>query len=152
MKLILSRISEGEEEVIIRYREMNEKIGTIISFLQGTGQKISVEFEGQTALLEPEKIFYLESVDGNVFAYLEDKVCRVSASLEKISLCFEERGLFRCAKSMVINIYKIRYLRSEPGNRIRATMDNGEQVMISRKYAKRLRRILKGGTDRDESV
>ena len=39
MKLILSRISEGEEEVIIRYREMNEKIGTIISFLQGTGQK-----------------------------------------------------------------------------------------------------------------
>ena len=79
-------------------------------------------------------------------------MCRVSASLEKISLCFEERGLFRCAKSMVINIYKIRYLRSEPGNRIRATMDNGEQVMISRKYAKRLRRILKGGTDRDESV
>ena len=152
MKLILSRISEGEEDVIIRYREMNEKIGTIISFLQGTGQKISAEFEGQTALLEPEKIFYLESVDGNVFAYLEDKVCRVSASLEKISLCFEERGLFRCAKSMVINIYKIRYLRSEPGNRIRATMDNGEQVMISRKYAKRLRRILKGGTDRDESV
>lgn len=51
---------------------------------------------------------------------------------------------------MILNLYKISFLKSEPGNRIRATMENGEQVMISRRYAKELRQILKGGSKEDE--
>ena len=47
------------------------------------------------------------------------------------------------------NIYRIDHLKSEPGNRILATMENGEKVMISRKYAKGLRQILKGGAEED---
>lgn len=151
MKLTMNRISEGEEEVIIRYREMNEQIKIIAGVVQGTGQKISAEADGKRALLLPEDIFYLESVDGATYAYLKDKVYRVFESLEKLSFYYEGRGFFRCSKSMVINIYKIDYLKSEPGNRIRATMENEEQVMISRKYAKQLRAILKGGKeDEDE--
>lgn len=147
MKLTMSRISEGEEEVIIRYKEMNGQIEVIAGIVQGTGQKISAEADGQKALLMPEDVFYLESVDGATYAYLKDKVYKVFESLEKLSLYYEGRGFFRCSKSMVINIYKIDYLKSEPGNRIRATMENEEQVMISRKYAKQLRAILKGGRD-----
>lgn len=151
MKLTMNRISEGEEEVIIRYREMNEQIKIIAGIVQGTAQKISAEADGKKAMLMPEDIFYLESVDVATYAYLKDKVYRVFASLEKLSFCYEGRGFFRCSKSMVINIYKIDYLKSEPGNRIRATMENKEQVMISRKYAKQLRAILKGGKeDEDE--
>lgn len=151
MKLTMSRISEGEEEVIIRYREMNEQIKIIAGVVQGTGHKISAEADGKRALLLPEDIFYLESVDGATYAYLKDKVYRVFESLEKLTCYYEGRGFFRCSKSMVINIYKINYLKSEPGNRIRATMENEEQVMISRKYAKQLRIILKGGKeDEDE--
>jgi len=51
---------------------------------------------------------------------------------------------------MVINIYRISHLQSKPGSRICATMENGEEVMISRKYAKGLRQVLKGGGSRDE--
>ena len=46
---------------------------------------------------------------------------------------------------MVLNLYRIAALKSEPGSRIRATMENGEQVMISRKYAGKLREILRQG-------
>lgn len=151
MKLTMNRISDGEDEVIIRYREMNEQIEAIAGMVQGKGQKINAESEGQKALLRPEDIFYLESVDGATYAYLREKVYRISESLERFSLYYAGRGFFRCSKSMVINIYKIGHLKSESGNRIRATMENGEQVMISRKYAKQLRQILKGGNgDEDE--
>lgn len=101
-------------------------------------------------MLLPESILYLESVDGVTYAYLKDRVCRVQSSLFELALCYEGRGFFRCSKSMVLNLYKISFLKSEPGNRIRATMENGEQVMISRRYAKELRRILKGGVSEDE--
>lgn len=149
MKLTLNKISEGEEEIIIRYREMTGRIETVIGILQGTGQRISAEFEGGRAFLAPEEILYLESVDGAVFAYLKDRVCKVAQSLERLSGVYADRGFFRCSKSMVINIYKISYLKSESGNRIRATMENQEEVMISRRYAKRLRQILKGGESRE---
>lgn len=147
MKLTMCRIAQGEDEVIIRYHEMNDRIKAIAGLVKGSGQRIGGVLEGQRILLEPEDIFYLESVDGVTFAYLKEQVCRVQESLGELAVCYEGRGFFRCAKSMVLNIYKISYLKSEPGNRIRATMENGEQVMISRKYAKRLRQVLKGEKD-----
>lgn len=150
MKLTLDKIARGEDEVVIRYREMNGQIEAIVRIVQGNGQEICAFADGRTFLLKPEQILYLESVDGATYAYLEDKVCKVQMSLLKLSVCFENRGFFRCSKSMVLNIYKISYLKSEPGNRIRATMENGEQVMNSRKYAKALRQVLKGGVGEDD--
>lgn len=145
MELILEQISEGDEAVIVRYHHMTEQIEVIKEIVEGTEPKIHASWEGQIMLLRPEYIYYLETVDGVTYAYLEDKVARVSESLRALSVCFGKRGFFRCSKSMILNICKIRYLKSEPCNRIRATMENGEQVMISRKYAKELRQILKGG-------
>ncbi len=149
MKLTMSRIARGEDEVIIRYREMNEQIEAIVGMVRGNGCRICAYEDGKIYLLVPEDVYYLESVDGVTYAYLRDKVYKVQTSLSEMALCYGERGFFRCSKSMILNLYKIDYLKSEPGSRIRATMENGEQVMISRKYAKQLRQILKGGSDED---
>ena len=150
MKLTLNQISDGEDEVIIRYRKINAAIEAIIEIAGGNRKKLAGVWEKQTIILKPEDIFYLESVDGTTFAYLCDKVAKVDKSLAELTLLLGSRGFFRCSKSMALNIHKISYLKSEPGNRIRATVENGEQVMISRKYAKQLRQILKGGADSDE--
>ncbi len=67
-------------------------------------------------------------------------------TLNALEYHFRTQGFFRCSKSMVINIYRISYLESKPGNRIDAMMDNGEHVIISRRYASGLRAVLKSGT------
>lgn len=150
MKLTLARIDGGEEEVIVRYRRMNERIEAIMELVKGTQPKITAVWEGQTLFLDPSSVYYLETVDGTTYAYLKDKVVRIAESLRVLEIAYADRGFFRCSKSMVLNIYKISYLKSEPGNRIRATMENGEQVIISRKYGRGLRMVLKGG-GRDEA-
>lgn len=142
--MTMDRVCQGEEEIIIRYAQMTGQIQAIVEIVQGTGKKIKAVWEEQTFLLNPEEVYYFESVDGGTFAYADDKVGRVSESLGELAVRYEGRGFFRCSKSMVLNIYKISYLKSEPGNRIRATMENNEQVWISRRYARELRRILKG--------
>lgn len=147
MKLTMEQITEGRDEVIIRYQQMNEEVETIASIVQSAGKRIDGYEDGRQFLLLPEQIYYFESVDGVTYAYLKDRVCKVHDSLERLAIHYEDRGMFRCSKSMVINIYKISYLKSEPGNRICATMENGEQVMISRRYARILRQILKGGQE-----
>lgn len=147
MKLTLHQITEGEEEIVICYRSMTPRIETLVEFVRGDVQKIPAVWEEQTVYLAPEQIFYLENVDGITYAYLADKVARISSSLKALELRYTRSGFFRCAKAMILNINKISYLKSEPGGRIRATMENGEQVIISRKYGKELRRILKGGEE-----
>lgn len=150
MKIVMQQISEGEEEFIIRYKEMNAELESILHFVQGQGVKlagIKEGCDGQLFLLVPGEIYYFESVDGNIYAYLKDGVYRIREGLNEILARYEARGFFRCSRTMLVNIYKIEHLKSEPGSRILATLMNGEKVMISRKYAKELRALLKRGKE-----
>ena len=81
MKLTMNRITEGSEEVIIRYREMTPQIEAIAAMVQGTEQKLIGQAEKEKLLFSPEDILYLESVDGVTWAYLPDQLCRLGQSL-----------------------------------------------------------------------
>ena len=94
--------------------------------------------------MKPSDVIYLESVDGTTYAYTAEDVLQTNVSLAGTEAEYAGDGFLRCSKSMVINVYHIERLRSEAGNRIDAQMTGGEHVIISRRYAKALRRILAG--------
>lgn len=146
MKVSIERIAGGEEEIIIRCKEITEEILALRYSLENRESRIEgimTDGSGQVKLLELESIYYFESVDGVVFTYLEEGVCRIRESLQEILSCYEAEGVFRCSRTMVVNIYKMEQLKSEPGGKILATLSNGERIMISRKYAGELRKRLK---------
>lgn len=64
MKLTMEQITEGRDEVIIRYRQMNEEVETIVSVVQTAGKRIDGYEDGRQFLLSLEQIYYFESVDG----------------------------------------------------------------------------------------
>ena len=64
-------------------------------------------------------------------------------TLTFLEALYAQEGFFRCSKSMMLNIYRIERLKSMPGKRIDATMDNGEHIVISRRYAGELRNRLR---------
>jgi len=72
-----------------------------------------------------------------------NNVYRTAYTLNEIETAFSKLGFFRCSKSMVINIYSIKNLKSELGNRIDAELSNHEHIIISRHFAKHFRSILK---------
>lgn len=144
MKVVLQQISEGSEEIRIRYRQMTEQIEEIVHYIERQGDKLIGMKDGQQFMLRPYDVLYLESVEGTAYLYTEKEVYRSSLTLMAAERAYGDEGYFRCSKSMVLNIYRIRKLQSMPGNRIDVTMDNGEHVVISRRYAKELRSILKG--------
>lgn len=144
MKITLQRIVEGNEEVIIRYRQMSKQIDNIVKFVEGQNEKLLCIKEEQQFFINIHKVIYLESVDGMTYLYTDEDVYKVNLTLAQFELLYMQEGFFRCSKSMVINIYRINRLKSMPSNRIDVTMDNGEHVIISRRYAKELRSILRG--------
>lgn len=143
MKITLQQIDKGKDEVIIKYRQMTEQIERIVSYIEGKGEKWIGIKDGQDCILSVYEVIYLESVEGITYLYTEHEVYQSGFTLADAEVIYAEEGFFRCSKSMIINMYRIKRLKSISGNRIDVTMDNGEHVVVSRHYAKEIRRILK---------
>ena len=149
MKYTLENITAGQDEVIIRYREMNDEIGQLLRMLESPRKRLIGLRDAQQVVISPEEILYIESVDGRTFVCTQKDVLRVEHTLAQLELLLGGVNFFRCSKSMILNIDQVASLRSLASNRIDAAMRNGEHIIISRTYASDFRKRLKGG-GRDE--
>ena len=96
-------------------------------------------------VIEPGHILYIESVDGRTFVYTEEDVLQVESTLTQLETQLNAVNFFRCSKSMILNIDKVKKLRSLASNRIDVTLQSGEHIIISRTYASDFLRRLRGG-------
>lgn len=147
MKLTIQKTTEiREEEIIIRYHKMTPELANILNFLSIKNTRLTgINEYDQKILFTPHEVFYFESVDGVLYAYLKNEVYRIKEKLEDIISQYKPFGVIRCSRTMAVNLYLIERLKSEPGGRILATLQNGEQIIISRKYAGLLRNELRNG-------
>lgn len=150
MKYTIKHVSQGEEEVILKYCSITPEVERILKILNGEQEKLTGWKEKTLVLLELNKILYIESVDGKTFAYTEEDVFRLDETLNRLEQTLSA-NFFRCSKSMILNIDKVESLRSLPSNRIDAAMCNGEHIMISRTYASDFRKRLKGGRENEQA-
>ncbi|MCR5823724.1 MAG: LytTR family transcriptional regulator DNA-binding domain-containing protein [Lachnospiraceae bacterium] len=144
MKIDIKQITEGEDSVTIRYRELTSPLNRIIGILRGDSGKLWGRTDEESICVNYDDVLYLESVDDKVFAYTTDKVLRLEGSLNSFMLEADNEIFFRCSKSMVINVNRVASLKSLSSNRIDASMEGGEHIIISRRYASEFRKLLKG--------
>lgn len=145
MKYTIEYIPQGEEEVILRCHSPSAEMEQLIRYLESQNRKLIGNKDGIRTVVEQPEILYVESVEGKTFAYTESEVFQMEYSLAHMEQLLGTVNFIRCSKSMILNIDKVRELRSLASNRIEATMCNGERIRISRTYASDFRRRLRGG-------
>ncbi|MCR5283631.1 MAG: LytTR family transcriptional regulator [Lachnospiraceae bacterium] len=144
MKIDIQQITDGEDSLVLRYRELTPTVNRILGILRDQDNRIWGRIDGESVAVNREEILYLESVDEKVFAYTRDKVLRLEGSLSSFLTEIEDEAFFRSSKSMVINVNRVISLKSLPSNRIDVTMEGDEHLIISRRYASEFRRLLRG--------
>lgn len=144
MKYTIEQIEKGDDELILRYQKLNQEVECIMNFMSSPEKKLVGFKEGTQIVIDMKQILYIESVERKTFVYLEDDIVRVEYTLTQLERMLNSIRFFRCSKSMIINIEKVKILDSLASNRIDATMCNGEHIIISRTYASEFRRRLKG--------
>ncbi len=144
MKYTIEQIKQGDDELILRYQNLNQEVEHIMNFMSFSEKKLVGTKDGSQIVVDVKQILYIESVDRKTFVYLEDDVVRVEYTLTQLERMLNSLRFFRCSKSMIMNIDKVKVLDSLASNRIDATMCNGEHIIISRTYASEFRRRLKG--------
>ena len=148
MKVILEKVSSPEEEgALIKAAEVTEEIRSAMDLLENNCRSVLVSelsderSTGETIMLGTDKIYYTESIDKKTFVYTKEKCYGSKLRLYELEETLSS-NFFRCSKSLIVNIRKIRSVKSELNGRMIAELLNGEQLVISRSYVKDLKRKL----------
>lgn len=142
MKVTLEKIAgELDESALIKAHDVTDEIRLAVSILEN-GENVLIGMDGEERIVVPySKIYYIEAVDERCFAYSKDRCIEVRSRLYELEEMLDYR-FFRCSKSMICNVKKIRSVKSMANARMVATLLNGEEVIISRNYIKELKRKL----------
>lgn len=144
MKVKINNVlSKEDEQVVIECVEMTPEFEDIRNYCLAKGNFLvgytNISSQQQIRI---EDILYIEAVGENVFAYTESNVYEIKKRLYELENELKEYKFIRCSKSFLICLLKINSIRPALNGRYLACMENDEEVVISRKYAKIVRKTI----------
>lgn len=131
-----------ETEIMINCNQLTGDIENIIATLRIMNQQMLVMKDDESYLLDVSKISYIEAVDRKTFVYTEDAIYESKLKLYEMEDRLCQSGFFRVSKSCLVHLKFIKSLKNDVERKLRLTMKNGEQIMVSRQYAEEIKKRL----------
>ena len=143
MKITIEdRPDGGEDEIIIRCKQIDEHLLKLVYALKAGQEKLTATKGTDIVQVMPKEIFYFEAVDNKVFLYLEKDVYETKQKLYELEERFRGTDFVRVSKSVILNLSKVKSLSPAFNGRFEATMKNGEKLIVSRAYVPALKEKL----------
>ena len=120
----------SDTEIVINSGALTPEIERIIATLRILDQQITVIKND------------IESVDRKTFVYTQDDCFELKLKLYEVEEQLCQGGFLRISKSSLVQLKFIRSLKAELNRKIRLTLENGEQIIVSRQYADELKHRL----------
>ena len=131
--------SPEEEGVTLAYIRLTKDFEEIKEYVRHKGDTLTgYKKARERASVRIEDILYFETVDGLVFAYTVDSVYEIKGRLYQIEDKVKRRTICRASKTMLVNVEHITSVRTALNGRLYARMENGEEILITRRYAKEI--------------
>ena len=121
---------------------MSPEIEKIVSLMRMVDMQIAVKKGDETILLDANRILYVEAVERNTFVYTAEDIFESDLKLYEFEQQLSERDFIRVSKQGLLNLKQVKSLRADVNRKIRVTLQNGEQIIVSRMYADELRKRL----------
>lgn len=131
-----------ETVITIRCREKTPYIDKLVAALKITDRQIAARHDGAVTFLNLEDVLYIESVDRKCFVYTDKEVYESCSRLYELEQQLEEYLFMRISKSAIANLNNIKSIKTYINRRLLITLNNGEQLIVSRQYADAIRRLL----------
>lgn len=143
MKIVINVDDKKEEtEIVINARELTAEVENIVATLRMLNQQMLVRKDGEKHLLDVEQISYVEALERKTFVYTPEAVYESKLKLYEMEERLCRGSFFRVSKSCLVNIRFVKSLRNDVERKLRLTLKNGEQIMVSRQYADEIKKRL----------
>ena len=150
MDIILVEDKDSSLEVQIKYPSMNAQVQQLIQKIKSLDIKIVGSDNEKNTLLNIYDIFYIESVDRKTFIYTKDQVFRSNKKLYELLQELKEFGFVQINKSCIMNMEVLGSVKTIFNSRLKATLINGEKVIITRTYIPEVKKWLDGEAEHYE--
>jgi len=131
-------------EIIINSSKLDGEIDKVISSLRILDQKLTGMRDGQTYILDAKQILYIDSVNKKTFIYSAKQIYETPLKLYEIEEKLGNYDFARVSKSCILNFNMIKALKADLDGRLLVTMENNEQLVVSRQYAIEIKKKLGG--------
>lgn len=137
-------INKAYPELSVRINApvMTQDVEKLISLMRMLNMQLAVKKDGETYLLDTDRILYIEAVERNTFVYTAEASYESDLKLYEIEQQLLAQNFIRVSKQSIVNMRRIKSLRADINRKIRVTLVNGEQLIVSRTYADEFKRSL----------
>lgn len=126
----------------IEFDSFDEK-DKVLASIKNMNTKIPCYKREKKYLLNIDSIYYIDLIDKNTFIFTKDDCFESPLWLYQIEELLNE-DFIRASKSTLFNMQHIKSLKADIGSRVIVYLDNGDQILVSRKYAKEFKKRLGG--------
>lgn len=144
MKIILKENkAKNDIEVLIEYPQMSDTVNRIEHAVKSVDRAVRcLDDDGNICFVRVSDIFYIESVEKQIFVYTKGKVYRAELQLYQYAEKLYSFGFEQISKSCILNINTLVSVKPIFNSKMQALLENGEKVLISRNYIPIMKRRL----------
>lgn len=129
---IVTRQVEGKPlTVTIEYPEYTESVKGLIRRVRSLDLNFTASSDDRQVKISLSDVYYLENVDRKVFLYTKSDVYRLDSSMAEFGEIYD---LVRISRTCIMNTAHLTGIRRLKNSHLEATLDNGEKLIVSRKY------------------
>lgn len=131
-----------DTSIEIHAQRLTPEIEKLISLMRVVNMQIVAKRNDETYFLDIDKILYIEAIERNTFIYTKEATYESELKLYEIEQELIEQDFIRVSKQSIINLKKVKSLKADINRKIRVTLQNEEQIIVSRMYSDELRKRL----------
>lgn len=145
MDVKISKIAKNEPELVhIKCHNVTEQVRDIETYVKSMQGHLTGMMNGMQYEILTSEIYYIEAVDNKTYFYGKECVYEGKQRLYEYEEQLCEKQYLRVSKTCILNLMKVQAIKPALNGRFLAVLQNGEQIIISRKYAQDLKQKLKG--------
>ena len=131
-----------DTEIAISCSQLTPEVEKIITTLRMLNQQLVVMKDSENFIIDVSDIIFIEAVDRKTFVYTSKDFYESKLKLYEMEERLCESGFFRASKSIFVQLRHVKSLKNDIDRKIRLTLENGEQIIVSRQYAEELKKRL----------
>ena len=140
MKIVTRQVTDKPLTVTIEYPELTESVKGLVKRIKKLDVSFSASSDDKQMRIALSDVYYLENVDRRVFLYTKGDVFRLDSSMADIEKAAEDSDLVRISRTCIMNTMHLTGIRQLKNSHLEAELDNGEKLIVSRKYLRDIKR------------
>ena len=131
-----------DTEIVVNCAALTPETESMIAALRIMDSQMTVIKDDESYIIDIAKIVYIESVDRRTFVYTENECYETKLKLYETEERLCGSGFLRISRSCLVHLRFVRSIKSEFDRKLRLTLENGEQMIVSRQYANKQKKRL----------